>query len=526
MPPKRQPSAPAALSPGKDNSTKPGVSYASIVQANKKPQAPQGLGDLTGSSPDELQAQMNRLLSEVDRVRNALEQKKIANNDQPEDEDEEVLRLQFEAGAAAASLDEDQPHPVQKKPRGGFSPTTATAVAKAFGNETAESGERRGGSPLMDRQEWLQKMLKQMPAQGNPNAPAAANSPAGARAFQTPPPLPTPAKPIANAHDISALSTVPDTSALSDQDQMWGNNEPNVWQTQQPHQRGRGYTNPHRTGAMSYRQNHHHDSMHDGSGSGAPSYRGRGRGGYGGNLFSDDSRPNEYLTTKDYVVVEFKRERTKKYPCSIKVQPGEYVIVDGDRGQDCGLVIQVAYAKEDGTFEVQCIDAMLKNYVRTKPERARVLRVASTEEVSFLHTDIDAMEKAALQTCKAKCDELGITDLKLVDCEFQFDRQKVSFFFDSERSIDFRALVRDLHRAFGIRIWMENINPGVKNSVPADAQAEMWGDEASQRVVGLPSNVGGATTLMMSGGGSIGGGQPSYRGGRGGYNGSRGGVRR
>lgn len=507
MPPKRQ----AAVSPTKDSNTKPGVSYASIVQSNKKPQAPQGLGDLTASSPDELQAQMNRLLSEVDRVRNALEQKKgapVAGT--VEDEDEEVLRLQFEAGARATSLDEDQPQSIKKGRE--YSQSTASAVAKAFGNEETESAERRGGgSPLMDRQEWLQKMLKQMPAQGpGTGTTANASNPVGARAFQTPPPLPnTATKPATNAHDISALSTVPDTSALSEQDQMWGTNDQTVWQSQPQYQQrgGRGgYSNPHRTGAMSYRQNHHHDSIHD-----AVPYRGRGRAGYSnGNLFSEEgSRYNEYLTTKDYVVVEFKRERTKKYPCSIKVQPGEYVIVDGDRGQDCGLVIQVAYAKEDGTFEVQCIDAMLKNYVRTKPERARVLRVASAEEVSFLHSDIDTMEKAALQTCKAKCDELGITDLKLVDCEFQFDRQKVSFFFDSERSIDFRALVRDLHRAFGIRIWMENINPGVKNSVPADAQAEpMWTDD-TQRIVG--TGVGNSTTLMMSGG-PIGAPLNNYRG--------------
>ena len=557
MPPKhyrQHHGGPSANNNNKENNGGGKNAPSAAKKSSPAAAAPAPSADLTASSPDELQAQMNRLLSEVDRVRSAMEQQRKASPPAPAspcDEDEEVLRLQYDNSAASASMDDDQPQPM-KKPR-GFSPTTTNAVAKAFGHapppETGTS-EKRGGSPLMDQQAWLQKMLKQMPGGAQPPAASAP------RSFQSPPPLPSgPKAGGPNPHDISALSSVPDASVLSEQDPMWAPNEQQhhhnnnnnnhghghghhghgMWQQQQQQQsiRGRGgavYTNPRRTGAMSYRQNHHHDSLGGGGGRG-------GRGGFNNALFSDDGRGgyhNEYLTTKDYVIVEFKRERTKKYPCATKVQPGEYVIVDGDRGQDCGLVIQVAFAKDDGTFEVQCIDAMLKNYVRTKAERARVLRVATPEEVTFLHSDIDTMEKTALQTCKAKCDELGITDLKLVDCEFQFDRQKVSFFFDSERSIDFRALVRDLHRTFGIRIWMENINPGVKNSVPADAQADiMWTgeDTAQQRLVGgMGMGAGGSTMMMMSAGPaphhSAGHGAGGSFRGAGGRGGGRGNMRR
>lgn len=73
-----------------------------------------------------------------------------------------------------------------------------------------------------------------------------------------------------------------------------------------------------------------------------------------------------------------------------------------------------------------------------------------------------------MRACRQRCGELGI-DIEVIDCEYQFDRKKISFFFDSDRSIDFRELVRDLFKMFGARIWMENINSNVRNVVPAVA---------------------------------------------------------
>lgn len=60
-------------------------------------------------------------------------------------------------------------------------------------------------------------------------------------------------------------------------------------------------------------------------------------------------------------------------------------------------------------------------------------------------------------------------NMEIVDCEFQFDRKKVTFYFDSQESIDFRELTKDLFRVFGSRIWLENINSKVKNVVPEGA---------------------------------------------------------
>ena len=228
-------------------------------------------------------------------------------------------------------------------------------------------------------------------------------------------------------------------------------------------------------------------------------------------------------STKDYVVVEYKRERTKKFPCDIPgVVPGDYVIVDGDRGTDCGLVVQVAKARPNHTYEVECMSSMVKNNVRKKMEKGRVIRVATTDEIFQLHNEIAEVEKDALHLCRNKCIEHGI-DVDLVDCEVQFDRKKVSFFFNSPVAIDFRALVRDLYNTFHIRIWMENISPKVRNAEPflpmsgASACSSSRGGRGGGAPTGSPTgdsfSVGSFPHQHHSGGRGAGGG---YRGGRGG----------
>lgn len=213
----------------------------------------------------------------------------------------------------------------------------------------------------------------------------------------------------------------------------------------------------------------------------------RGRGGRGGRgrasgsrargRFNDDyaapyfpyhSPPPSSVLRSAYAIVEFKRERLKKYQCPTNIPTGEYVIVDGDRGQDCGLVVQMITNNPDGTTEINSLDGTDVDGTKLKLEGGRVLRIATEVEVSMLHNEIAALERAALKQCRARCKELGFT-FEVIDCEYQFDRKKISFFFNSVHSIDFRDLVKDLYKMFGARIWMENINPGVKNTVPQGA---------------------------------------------------------
>jgi len=169
-----------------------------------------------------------------------------------------------------------------------------------------------------------------------------------------------------------------------------------------------------------------------------------------------------------FAIVEFKRKRLRKYECPVYINTGQYVVVDGDRGQDCGLVVHVSRYARDGTVQVQDMDGSDLQQSKLKTEQGKVIRVADSTEVDALHTAIADMEQNALNLCRQRASDMGVV-LDVVDCEYQFDGKKISFFFRSEVAVDFRELVKDLFRIFNVRIWMENINQNVRNTVPAGA---------------------------------------------------------
>jgi hypothetical protein len=167
-------------------------------------------------------------------------------------------------------------------------------------------------------------------------------------------------------------------------------------------------------------------------------------------------------------LVEFKRQRVRRYESPIHLTPGNYVIVEGDRGIDCGLVVHTWTTAPDGTQQHACVEGVNVDMSKVKAEPGRMLRVANQQETSSLHGEIAALEHHALKTCREKALEYGLI-IQLLDCEFQFDRKKVTFYFDSNVAIDFRYLVKDLFKTFGARIWMENVNSKVRNAAPPGA---------------------------------------------------------
>jgi cell fate regulator YaaT (PSP1 superfamily) len=122
--------------------------------------------------------------------------------------------------------------------------------------------------------------------------------------------------------------------------------------------------------------------------------------------------------------------------------------------------------EQTGEVIINSMDgSQVSNTARMKAENGRVLRVANNSEIDQLHHRIADLERVALHACRQRCAQLELA-IEVIDCEYQFDLKKVSFFFNSDHSVDFRDLVRELYREFGARIWMENINPNVKNVMP------------------------------------------------------------
>jgi cell fate regulator YaaT (PSP1 superfamily) len=62
-----------------------------------------------------------------------------------------------------------------------------------------------------------------------------------------------------------------------------------------------------------------------------------------------------------------------------------------------------------------------------------------------------------LQVCKELVHSHKL-NMKLVDVEYQFDANKLTFFFTSDKRVDFRALVKDLASKYRTRIELRQIS--------------------------------------------------------------------
>jgi cell fate regulator YaaT (PSP1 superfamily) len=143
----------------------------------------------------------------------------------------------------------------------------------------------------------------------------------------------------------------------------------------------------------------------------------------------------------EIVEVQFKAQRKEffKNPRDLYLKTGNYCIVQADRGEDMGVIISIAQADQAE------LDADMKE----------VLRHATEKDSEHLD-EIRELEKEAIETCQQKVTEHTLP-MKLVDVEYQFDGNKITFYFTSDGRIDFRELVKDLAGVFRTRIDLRQI---------------------------------------------------------------------
>jgi cell fate regulator YaaT (PSP1 superfamily) len=72
-------------------------------------------------------------------------------------------------------------------------------------------------------------------------------------------------------------------------------------------------------------------------------------------------------------------------------------------------------------------------------------------------------EDELLKICRGKVGQRGLP-MTVVDAEYQFDRHKLTFFFEAEGRVDFRELVRDLFSMYKTRIWMQQLDKNTSMS--------------------------------------------------------------
>ncbi len=144
----------------------------------------------------------------------------------------------------------------------------------------------------------------------------------------------------------------------------------------------------------------------------------------------------------DVIGVRF-RQNGKIYffaPEDYDVKVGDNVIVETARGIEYGKVVLGKRQIEESNLV-----SSLKS----------VIRIA-TEEDDQIQQENQRKKQEAFDVCLEKIKKHGL-EMKLIDCEYTFDNNKLLFYFTAGGRIDFRELVKDLASVFRTRIELRQI---------------------------------------------------------------------
>jgi len=142
------------------------------------------------------------------------------------------------------------------------------------------------------------------------------------------------------------------------------------------------------------------------------------------------------------IEVTFKGRRREYFsnPRELPLHEGEYVVVQAERGEDLGRVHHTGeWVKRDD------VPGILREAIRPgRPEDLERLEANRRKE------------ERAFGVCRERVTQRDV-EMKLVDCEYQFDGNRITFFFTADKRVDFRDLVKDLASTFRTRIELRQI---------------------------------------------------------------------
>ncbi len=142
-----------------------------------------------------------------------------------------------------------------------------------------------------------------------------------------------------------------------------------------------------------------------------------------------------------FYVIEFKGNRRQVYAATkeLELDVGRYVIVQAERGEDMGK-IKSRSEETDSEIPDDCY---------------KIVRMATDTDRDRLKFNRQK-ESESKAECQRFIDKHGLK-MKLVDVEYQFDCNKITFYFTAEKRVDFRELVKDLAATFKTRIELRQI---------------------------------------------------------------------
>ncbi|CUS90999.1 PSP1 C-terminal conserved region, partial [Candidatus Kryptonium thompsonii] len=151
--------------------------------------------------------------------------------------------------------------------------------------------------------------------------------------------------------------------------------------------------------------------------------------------------------TLNLVEVEFKSMRRDFFinEQNLELKPGDYVLVEALRGIDLGRVHLVGEKVHQKRNFLGIVGQLMR----------KVIRLANEEDLNKLKKNREDEVKAHY-IFKQRVKAFNL-EMKLIDVEYQFDRNRLTFYFTASGRVDFRAFVRDLAKIFKTRIELWQI---------------------------------------------------------------------
>lgn len=151
----------------------------------------------------------------------------------------------------------------------------------------------------------------------------------------------------------------------------------------------------------------------------------------------------------DFVEVRFKNSRKEFFQNTenLSLSIGDIVATQATSGHDIGMVTL--------TGELVRVQMKRKKEDFKKEDFPKVYRKASQKDIDIWQKCRDREEEI-----KKRSREIAIIlklQMKISDVEFQGDGSKATFYYTAEDRVDFRQLIKDMAKAFGIRIEMRQI---------------------------------------------------------------------
>lgn len=166
------------------------------------------------------------------------------------------------------------------------------------------------------------------------------------------------------------------------------------------------------------------------------------------NLSSVNKHFQVAAVDSEYAEISFKGNRKAIFrnDSCLLLKPYSFAVVEIDSGLDIG---KICACGESANVRLRC------HYKNEKPKYS-IIRLATEEDLEKLKIKRDEEIDVVYRTRELV--ETYKLDMKVIEAEWQYDKQRLTIYFTAPQRIDFRELVKELARLFKTRIELRQIS--------------------------------------------------------------------